>query len=201
VATVHLEARASDDWVLVPVKAFDQAKQRLSSVLDDVERRSLVMRMAANVLAAAAPLPTCVACDDVDVAEFARAHGASIAWTPGLGLNGAVEAGVSKLAASGAMFVTVVHADLPVARDIGSLPAFDGVTLAPNRRRDGTNLLRVPAAEQFTMQFGHGSFERHMQECRRRGLAVHILERDDLAYDVDVPEDLIELLRHEEGAP
>jgi 2-phospho-L-lactate guanylyltransferase len=201
VETVHVDARSGREWVLVPVKAFHHAKQRLAPVLDEENRRALVRRMTAHVLAAAAPLPTCVACDDPDVATFAEAHGAAVAWTPGLGLNGAVEAGVSQLAALGAAYVTVVHADLPVARDIGLLPSFDGVTLAPNRRRDGTNLIRVPTTQGFAMQFGQGSFERHLDECRRRGLAVEILKRDDLAFDVDLPEDLYELRDREGGAP
>ena len=42
-------------------------------------------------LAAAAPLPAFVACDDERVAEWAEAHGAHVSWGPGLGLNGAID--------------------------------------------------------------------------------------------------------------
>lgn len=187
--------------MLVPIKAFSAAKMRLRPVLGDEARAQLAAEMARRVLEAAAPLPTCVACDDDEVAAFAVAHGASVAWTPGLGLNGAVTAGVAQLAALGASFVTVVHADLPHARDIGGLAEFDGVTIAPNRRRDGTNLIRLPAALDFTMQFGPGSFDRHVAECERLGVAVHVLERDDLAFDVDVPEDLDDMPERTRGAP
>lgn len=50
--------------VLVPVKSFAAAKQRLGSALSDLERRELVRSMAERVLLAAAPLPVAVVCDD-----------------------------------------------------------------------------------------------------------------------------------------
>jgi len=187
--------------VLVPVKAFAQAKRRLGPTLSDAERVALARLMAAHVLSAADPLPVCVACDDPGVAAFAEAHGAHVAWTPGLGLNGAVEAGVATLAALGADYVTVVHADLPTAAGIGRIEHFEGVTIAPDRRHTGTNLLRVPTSAGFTMCFGRDSFRRHVEESERRGLAHQVLERDDLAFDVDEPEDLVALPMQNGGAP
>ena len=186
-------AQPVDRWVLVPIKAFDAAKGRLGVVLGDDERVALVTSMAAHVLDEAAPLPTCVACDDAAVARFAESKGAHVSWTPGLGLNGAVEASLAHLASLGAAFVTVVHADLPRARGIGEIEHFEGVTIASDRRGDGTNLLRVPANVPFTMQYGAGSFKRHLTECDRLGLAILRLDRDDLAFDVDDPEDLADL--------
>ena len=187
--------------MLVPIKAFAAAKGRLGAVLDDVARGELVRSMAAHVLAAAAPLPVCVACDDPEVAAFAESLGADVSWTPGLGLNGAVEAGVAHLASLGAAYVTVVHADLPLATGIGTLAHEDGVTVAPDRQRRGTNLLRVPTAVAFTMRFGRDSLRAHLEECERLGLRVTMLDRDDLAFDIDVPRDLAELTTRFGGTP
>jgi 2-phospho-L-lactate guanylyltransferase len=192
---------AADHRVLVPIKAFSAAKGRLRDVLDGDARGELVRTMAARVLAAAAPLGVWVACDDPEVAAFAEAQGAVVSWTPGLGLNGAVEAGVAHLAALGADYVSVVHADLPLATGIGVLEHFDGVTIAPDRRRRGTNLLRVPTAVRFEMHFGRDSYREHLDECARLGLDVEVLERDDLAFDVDVPDDLAELMTRDGGTP
>jgi len=188
-------------WVLVPVKAFSAAKMRLGAVLDGADRASLAASMAAHVLAAAAPLPVCVACDDHDVAAFAQARGAIVAWTPGRGLNGAVEAGIATLRELGAGYVTVVHADLPTATGIGSLEHFDGVTIAPDRRCIGTNLLRVPTSVPFRMQFGRTSMSRHLAECERLGLDAQVLDREDLAFDIDEPEDLVLLPKKNGGTP
>ena len=75
--------------VLVPVKAFADAKARLASVLDDADRQRLARWTSARVLAAAGELPTFVACDDEEVASWAGEHGATVLWHPGVGLNAA----------------------------------------------------------------------------------------------------------------
>nr|MDP9021066.1 2-phospho-L-lactate guanylyltransferase [Actinomycetota bacterium] len=72
-----------DAAVLVPVKAFARAKLRLAPALDGPARESLARAMAARVVAAAAPLPVTVVCDDDDVAAWARTNGASVVWAPG----------------------------------------------------------------------------------------------------------------------
>ena len=75
--------------------------------------------MATHVVAACAPLPVAVVCDDEVVAASAEARGASVVWAPGQGLNGAVRAGVDRLAQAGARWVTVAHGDLPRAKGLG----------------------------------------------------------------------------------
>ena len=91
---------------------------------------------------------------------------------PGRGLNGAVEAGVARLAALGASEVLVAHADLPMAHGLARLAGFDGVTLVPDRRDDGTNVVCVPAGAMFRFAYGPGSFVRHRAEAERLGTAL-----------------------------
>ena len=81
--------------VLVPVKAFTAAKGRLSVILDRVARADLARWLAGRVVAAAGELPTFIACDDDEVAAWADEHGAEVLWSPGMGLNGAVDNGRS----------------------------------------------------------------------------------------------------------
>jgi 2-phospho-L-lactate guanylyltransferase len=176
--------------VLVPVKSFAHGKLRLTAALGDDDRRALVRRMAEHVLGAAEPLPVAVVCDDEEVAAWARAHGARVLWEPGRGLNGAVQSGVAQLAGLGVRRVVVAHADLPLARDLASLADFEGVTLVPDRRDDGTNVLALPADTPFRFSYGPGSFGRHRAECDRLGLDVRVLRLPTLAYDVDWPSDL-----------
>jgi 2-phospho-L-lactate guanylyltransferase len=176
--------------VLVPVKAFADAKRRLDGVLGDRERRELVRRMATHVLEAARPLPVAVVCDDPEVADWARGAGALVVWEPGRGLNGAVEAGVERLASVGVRRVVVAHGDLPHAAGLADLGAFDGVTLVPDRRSDGTNVIELPSRCGFRFSYGPGSFSRHRAECDRLGLDARVLYVPALSYDVDVPDDL-----------
>ena len=184
------------DWlgpvaVLVPVKSFAEAKLRLAHALRAADRASLARRMAAHVLEAARPLPVAVVCDDAAVADWARHEGALVVWEPGRGLNGAVQAGVERLAAAGVRQVVVAHADLPLAGPLAWAARFPGVTLVPDRRDDGTNVVSVPTGTEFTFSYGPGSFQRHGAEARRLGLSLRVVREPGLGHDVDVPADLV----------
>ena len=187
--------------VLIPVKAFDHAKRRLGVTLSDPERIALVRSMASNVVAACTPLPVAVVCDDDEVAAWATGLGATVMWEPGQGLNLAVRSGVDRLAAAGVAWVTVAHGDLPRASGLGTLAPFDGVTLIPDRHDDGTNVLRLPAGSDFRFAYGPGSFRAHRAEAVRLGLPVRVLRVPTLAYDVDWPADVDELMRTTASPP
>jgi 2-phospho-L-lactate guanylyltransferase len=176
--------------VLIPVKAFAAGKARLAPTLDVHARAELSRVMATRVLEAAAPLPVAVVCDDAEVAAWAVAHGAMVLPEPGRGLNGAVEAGVGHLVALGAREVLVAHADLPLAQGLAQLAGFDGITLVPDRRDDGTNVVCVPADAPFRFAYGPGSFGRHRAEVERLGRAYRVVREPDLAWDVDIPSDI-----------
>jgi 2-phospho-L-lactate guanylyltransferase len=176
--------------VLVPVKAFTSAKLRLAEVLDPAEREGLAREMAATVLRAARSVPVAVVCDDDAVRTWAAEQGARVIWTPGLGLNGAVDAGVAELAAAGVSRIVVAHADLPLATDLTWVAAFGGVTLVPDRHGDGTNVACVPAGSGFRFAYGAGSFTRHRAEAARVGLPVRLVPDRALGWDVDLPRDL-----------
>ncbi len=176
--------------MLVPVKAFSRAKLRLAPALDGPARADLARRMADHVVATAAPLPVSVVCDDAEVATWASAAGATVVWTPGRGLDGAVSAGVRHLAGLGVDRVVVAHADLPLARSLPELAPGAGVTLVPDRHGDGTNVAVVPAAAGFRFAYGPGSFVRHRRQATRLGLGLSVVRVPELAWDVDVPADL-----------
>jgi 2-phospho-L-lactate guanylyltransferase len=161
---------------------------------DDV-RMQLVRTMAEQVLAACSPLPAAVVCDDPEVAEWASSRGAVVMWEPGQGLNGAVQSGLEQLAEAGVRWVTIAHGDLPRATQLGTLAPFGGITLAPDRCDDGTNVLRLPVGCDFRFAYGPGSFRSHLAEAFRVGLPVRVLRIPALAYDVDWPADLAELSR------
>lgn len=175
---------------MVPVKAFDQAKVRLASALAPRERADLARHMAEIVLLAADPLPVVVVCDDGEVRAWAERSGAQVVWCPGRGLNGAVSDGVASLRARGVGQAIVAHADLPLARQLDWLAGFPGVTLVPDRRSDGTNVLVLPTDSGFTFSYGAGSFGRHRTEAARLGLPARIVQDPHLGWDVDLPSDL-----------
>jgi 2-phospho-L-lactate/phosphoenolpyruvate guanylyltransferase len=178
--------------VLIPVKAFARAKVRLSDVLSADERAALARRMAAQVVAASGPLPVRVVCDDGEVADWAVSVGATVSWTPGRGLNGAVQEAVGHAALDGFGRAVVAHADLPFAADLAALAlaAPDEVLLVPDRHGDGTNVLSVPTEAAFRFHYGSGSYRAHLREAARSGLIARTVAAPLLEWDVDVPDDL-----------
>jgi len=185
-AAVEAAGRA----VLVPVKAFSDAKARLSPVLDAGTRARLARWMAERVLAAAGELPTFVVCDDAAVAEWAAGRGATVLWHPGVGLNAAVNAGIADLRNRNVGHVVVAHGDLPRAAALSSLATHASITLVPDHRRDGTNVVALPTDAPMELSYGAGSFRRHLEAAMATGLAVEVRRDPLLALDVDTPTEL-----------
>lgn len=176
--------------LLVPVKSFRIAKLRLAPVLSPPERAILARELAAGVLQAAGSMDRSVVCDDEEVADWARSLGADVIWTPGLGLSGAVEAGVAALATAGVDLAVVAHADLPNVGPLDVVGSDGRVTLVPDLRADGTNVAAVPTRSGFRFSYGPGSFERHRAEAARLGLPCDVVHDASFGADVDVPADL-----------
>jgi 2-phospho-L-lactate guanylyltransferase len=181
--------------VLVPVKAFGDAKGRLAPSLGQAERERLARWTATRVLAAAVGLQPHVVCDDDEVAAWAVAHGATVIREVARGLNAAVEGGVAHLARHAFDHVVVVHGDLPLPASIAAVAALcrtGTVTLVPDRHLDGTNLLAFPVVSDFRVAYGPGSFDRHVERAIAAGLEVHVIDDADLALDLDQPDDLLD---------
>jgi 2-phospho-L-lactate guanylyltransferase len=179
--------------VVVPVKRFADAKERLAPALTPDQRELLARRLAEGVVGAARGLDVVVCCDDSTVREWAESRGHSIAWTPGRDLNGSVSDAVAKLSARGNALALVAHADLPFPAtlvDVAGRAGSGVAVIVADRHRDGTNVLAVPTGVGWRFGYGPGSFARHVAEARRLGLRAVIVDDDALAWDVDVPTDL-----------
>ncbi|MBI5090173.1 MAG: 2-phospho-L-lactate guanylyltransferase [Actinobacteria bacterium] len=179
-----------DAAVLIPIKAFHEAKQRLEPRLGAADRERLARWTAERVVAAAGELPTYVVCDDRAVAAFATDHGATVLWEEGQGLNGAVTNAAASLRDLGYAHVVVVHGDLPRPEPLGSLVRPGSITLVPDLRLAGTNVLALPTAVGMTITYGAGSFRRHLAAAGMTGAAVWVVHDRFLALDIDFPSDL-----------
>ena len=179
-----------DAAVLIPVKDFRQAKARLAGVVSATDRIRLARWTAELVVAAAAPLPVFVACDDPDVADWATALGATVLWRPSVGLNAAVLDGIAALAAAGIEHAIVAHSDLPMPSPLAGVVMTGGIVLVPDGRSDGTNVLAVPTSSGFQPSYGSQSFHRHLAQATRLGLPVRVLRDPGLALDIDTAADL-----------
>lgn len=175
--------------VLVPIRSFDDAKSRLAESLDPLARRALMCAMAETVVAAAHELPVWVVTDDAEVTTWAQAAGAATLGVAVNGLNPAITVAAAAAAEAGAARMIIAHADLPYASDLRVVTG-TGVAIAPDRHRDGSNVMSLPTNSGFRFAYGPGSFAKHRAEALRLGLEFNEIEAADLAYDVDSPADL-----------
>ena len=175
---------------LIPVKRFDVAKGRLASTVEAPHRARLAQWMATGVVRSCTTLDVFVACDSNDVADWAAELDAAVIWGPGLGLNGAIDDGVGAVADAGYDHVIISHADLPHPQTLPTVARKGAVTLVPDRRRDGTNVLSFPLTDSIPASYGPGSFRRHLAAARQLGITVEVRSDHDLSLDVDTPDDL-----------
>jgi 2-phospho-L-lactate/phosphoenolpyruvate guanylyltransferase len=184
--------------VVVPIRAFAGGQARLVDAIDAAARADLGRELAARVLAAAAPFPVVVVTDAPEVREWAADAGATAVISDPGGLDASARAGLRWCRDAGLPRAIVAHADLPWARSFAGV-AHDGsrpiMVVVPCHRDDGSPVLSVPTDVDFEFAYGESSFRRHVAMARRLGLAVRVVRDPDLAFDVDVPEDLVRLRR------
>lgn len=201
--------------VLLPLKEFAAAKQRLAGVLTAPERAQLFEAMVddvLNVLTAQAAIERVVVCSrDRAAVWLARYYEVEFLHEDQLGvdagadgaLNAAVNAAARRCQAQGADDLLVVHGDLPLlgedelARFIGLHRGTSGpaVTIAPDRRRSGTNLLAWRGLPEFVTCYGANSLQQHCAQARALGVEPALCDLAGARCDIDEPEDLMLLLR------
>jgi 2-phospho-L-lactate guanylyltransferase len=176
---------------LIPVKRFDAAKGRLATAVEPPMRARLARWVATGVVEACVGLDVFVACDSAEVAEWAAELNTAVIWGPGLGLNGAIDDGVNAISDAGYDHVVISHADLPMPATLPAVARAGAVTLVPDRRRDGTNVLSFPLTDTIAAAYGARSFGRHLAAARRLGITVEVRPDHHLSLDIDTPDDLI----------
>jgi 2-phospho-L-lactate/phosphoenolpyruvate guanylyltransferase len=193
-------------FALVPVKDLRGTKSRLSPLLDASGRAGLTLYMmgrVVNALREAEVETVCVASPDRVVLEAALEAGAEPLFVAGAGLNPDLEEGRRLALKRGASSLLILPADLPLlqasdARAVLGAGRETGVVIHSDAAGEGTNALLLNPPDTIPLAFGPGSFRAHLGAARTRGLAVAVLERPRLAFDLDTGEDLARL---REGTP
>jgi 2-phospho-L-lactate guanylyltransferase len=183
--------------VIIPVKPFTEAKQRLASVLSGEQRAELAEKLFRHafttVLRAIGARAVIIVTRSRDVIDFAAAQGAvGLAETGHPDLNTALWQAAEF--ASGASKLLILASDLPLLceEDFVAM-AVEHCAIAPDRHGAGTNALTWPANPSLGFHFGTDSFERHRAAAISAGFVPRIVTRAGLGYDVDLPADLVPL--------
>lgn len=187
--------------IALPVKSLGYAKSRLASVLAPLERGALALAMFEDVLDAALGVDgweTWVVSSDETVMEIALTRGVTMAIPEeGATLAAAIGQIETEAADKTLHALAILHADTPlVTADAlrAALHTLGPVVIAPSVDERGTNLLlrRPPGA--IPSRFGADSYRRHLEAAAERGLPIAVVERDELAFDLDDPGDILTVL-------
>ena len=192
-------------WIVVLIKDFGSAKQRLQPALGPKSRRALAQRNAElAVRAAGAGDRVLVVAGSHEVAELARAWGADVLLEPRQeGQNVAAGRGIARAVEGGAGAVLLLSSDLPLVtieavRDViesaTRLDAPVAVAVAATGR-GGTNALYLRPPGAITLQFGSDSLDKFRHEAESRGVNFVVHHSESLALDLDEPGDLVRLRR------
>ncbi|MBI2799656.1 MAG: 2-phospho-L-lactate guanylyltransferase [Gammaproteobacteria bacterium] len=191
-------------WTVIPVKPFAYAKQRLAAVLTDTERATLARVMLQDLLATLARCSrvtgVLVVSQEATIHELAARAGASVLPEEMRGLSRAVTQAGLHLLARGETRMLMLPGDVPLATPyeidtiIMAHSEAPHMTIVSDREGFGTNALAVSSPDLIPFHFGHESFHAHCAAARDIGAAVRILQLPGIAFDIDTPDDLRDLM-------
>lgn len=195
-------------WVIVPVKRFSVAKQRLSPIVSVAERAVLARTMAIRVLGELAKARTVrgvtVVSGDPDLRFMADRFGFDFLQDAEVGLNQALAETVAALDGANVLDMAIVHADLPfftcqefdrIADRHMSGPSLK-MTIVPDAASEGTNLRFCRPGGVVPLLFGQGSARRHCAAAKRIGVFTEVVDSPTLSIDCDTPADLERIRAH-----
>jgi 2-phospho-L-lactate guanylyltransferase len=185
---------------ILPIKSFDEAKQRLREELDPTPRRALVEAMFSDVLIALRRAKLVdqvlvVSADNV-AQRIAGGYDAMVVQDEDLGHSQAAAQGAARAVELGVDRVLMVPGDCPLLNPLeldellGRPAPSPSVLVVPDRHGTGTNALVLTPPDALTPAFGPGSHERHRERATSAGVHVETVEIPSLAFDIDTPEDM-----------
>jgi 2-phospho-L-lactate guanylyltransferase len=188
--------------VLLPLKGFNNAKQRLSSVLSAAQRSQLFAAMVEDLIEQLIQVESLAGV--AIVSNEPQAELLAVKWGVRFipeadmvkGLNEAVEWGLAQLS-NDASHVLVLHGDLPLASKVEInavvVQADNDIMLVPDWQDSGTNGLLTPVPCPINVVYGLDSFNLHSELVTQAAMNVKTLKPSRLAFDVDTPQDLARL--------
>lgn len=188
-------------FAIVPVKRFENAKMRLSSMLDIDDRirlSSLMLDYTLQVLASVPSLTQVVVVSgDNRAEEMAAKHGANfLREEKDSGVNSAVAVADSYCMKEHADATLVIPHDLPLLDPVDISRVSDlaknesrCIVICPSLRFDGTNmLLRKPPSVMGTL-YDSDSYNMHVKSAIKLSVPVKLFFSKTVMYDIDTPED------------
>ncbi|MBJ7354240.1 MAG: 2-phospho-L-lactate guanylyltransferase [Thermoleophilaceae bacterium] len=205
-----MSSRRERTCVILPVKPFDDAKERLATGLSPEQRRAVAEAMVKDVLAALSRARevdgVVVISAEPKLAQLAENVADAIIPDKRTGHSDAARAGVVWAIEHDFGRVVMIPGDCPLLDpaeldDLIVRTREDRIEFAviPDRMGTGTNALVISPPDAVEPSFGPGSRQRHiaMGLAASRRVAEH--EVPSLALDLDTADDLMELAERLSG--
>ncbi len=195
--------------LLLPVKNFANAKQRLASILDAAERCKLAQAMLEDVLQALHSWtqrpPVAVVTSDGYARRLARRFSFEVIADPeNEGETEAIALATRICEARGVPYTLVIPGDIPLVEPselqaiVAAVPdGARGSVLVPATDERGTNAALRKPPSLFPLTFGEYSFQPHVRAARSTGYPCVVLRLPGVELDVDTPADLALLIAAE----
>jgi 2-phospho-L-lactate/phosphoenolpyruvate guanylyltransferase len=186
--------------IALPVKLLTEAKSRLDPMLTPLERGALTLAMLEDVLDASIGLSgweTWVISPDEAVLEIAVLRGVRPIQEEKPPLGNAVRQVEAEATAAGADALAILLADTPLVTAAAltrALHTLGSVVVAPSADESGTNLLVRRPPGVIRARFGSDSYRKHLETAADSGVPTSVVELPELAFDLDVPGDILTLL-------
>ncbi len=187
-------------YAILPIKSFDDSKQRLAPGLSSGPRRALAEAMFSDVLTAlrrSSAIAEILVVSSAHIAQrIASGHGAAVLEDGANGHSEAAALGIAHAIELGADRVLLVPGDCPLLdpHELDALIAHPAparcALIVPDRHGTGTNALLLSPPDVIAPAFGPGSCDRHVELAQASGAAAEVVSVSSLALDVDTPEDL-----------
>jgi 2-phospho-L-lactate guanylyltransferase len=189
-------------WAIVPVKPLRRGKSRLSAILSEEERNRLNQFLFTHTIEVLKEVDAIsdilVVSRDSNVLTFSREMGVRTVTENGTPeLNNALLRASLFSKAFSTEGVLIVPADLPLLTPadvnafLSNRTQAPMIVITPDRRQQGTNMLLIDPPDLLTFSFGEESFKRHCALAEAKGAKVIVHKSDNIALDLDVPEDYV----------
>jgi 2-phospho-L-lactate guanylyltransferase len=199
-------------WAIIPARPLEEGKSRLAQTLTPAERNDLneiffhqTLETVAAVVGRKRTLV--VSRSESLLAATSALEVQTLLERPPYGLNEALTQAAEYARRHGATSVLSVSCDLPflIADELRALIAAaseSGLAIAGDRAGAGTNALVVSPPGAIPYLYGLDSFRRHQEAAAAAGVALSIVRRPGLSFDIDTQDDFeqMEEIRRERVA-
>src|SRR3712207_1424530 len=183
-------------FAIVPVKRFENAKTRLSSMLDREDRirlSSLMLEDTLRTLSTARSLTgVIIVSSDKRAHELATKHGANfVNEERETGVNSAVALADSYCMKEAADATIIIPHDLPLINgsDISKAQELaqkelQCIVICPSHRYDGTNMLLRKPSSVIATYYDSDSYNMHIKAAASLGISIKYFFSKNLMYDI-----------------